>query len=316
MFPFIHVGSLNIGTYGLCILIGAVAGIGVALIRAKRRNFPVEDTLFLSFFALIGVGVGAKILYLITILPDLIEHFQEIFYQPGGDQFAVHQWLCVYGRLIGAVLAMWWYTHHFKMDFWQSVELLIPSVPLVHAFGRIGCFCGGCCYGIPFDPPIGIAFTNSPVAPNGIPLFPVQLVEAGLNFLLFFFLLWFARKPRPQGRILGAYVIAYAVIRFVLEFLRYDYERGILWAFSTSQWISLILLPIGIWLLARRAKAGEKTGFGGASRGRRSRGKRISKAASRSALVPPQPHSLGPQKKAGSPFYTEKHLSSWSPQGR
>lgn len=55
MFPFIHVGSLNIGTYGLCILIGAVAGVGVALIRAKRRNFPVEDTLFLSFFALIGV---------------------------------------------------------------------------------------------------------------------------------------------------------------------------------------------------------------------------------------------------------------------
>ena len=41
-----------------------------------------------------------------------------------------------YGGLIGAVLAMWWYTHHFKMDFWQSVELLIPSVPLVHAFGR------------------------------------------------------------------------------------------------------------------------------------------------------------------------------------
>ena len=154
--------------------------------------------------------------------------------------------------LIGAVLAMWWYTHHFKMDFWQSVELLIPSVPLVHAFGRIGCFCGGCCYGIPFDPPIGIAFTNSPVAPNGIPLFPVQLVEAGLNFLLFFFLLWFAGKPRPQGRILGAYVIAYAVIRFVLEFLRYDYERGILWVFSTSQWISLLLFPTALFFLLRR----------------------------------------------------------------
>ena len=218
-----------------------------------------------------------------------------------------------YGGLIGAVLAMWWYTHHFKMDFWQSVELLIPSVPLVHAFGRIGCFCGGCCYGIPFDPPIGIAFTNSPVAPNGIPLFPVQLVEAGLNFLLFFFLLWFARKPRPQGRILGAYVIAYAVIRFVLEFLRYDYERGILWVFSTSQWISLILLPIGIWLLARRAKAG-KNRFRWSQPGQAKPWKRISKAASRSALVPPQPHSLGPQKKkAGSPFYTEKHLSSLEP---
>lgn len=173
MFPFIHVGSLNIGTYGLCILIGAVVGIGVALIRAKRRNFPVEDTLFLSFFALIGVGVGAKILYLITILPDLIEHFQEIFTSLEAINLLFTNGFVFYGGLIGAVLAMWWYTHHFKMDFWQSAELLIPSVPLVHAFGRIGCFCGGCCYGIPFDPPIGIAFTNSPVAPNGIPLFPV-----------------------------------------------------------------------------------------------------------------------------------------------
>ena len=152
MFPFIHVGSLNIGTYGLCILIGAVAGIGVALIRAKRRSFPVEDTLFLSFFALIGVGVGAKILYLITILPDLIEHFQEIFTSLEAINLLFTNGFVFYGGLIGAVLAMWWYTHHFKMDFWQSVELLIPSVPLVHAFGRIGCFCGGCCYGIPFDP--------------------------------------------------------------------------------------------------------------------------------------------------------------------
>ncbi len=126
MFPFIHVGSLNIGTYGLCILIGAVAGIGVALIRAKRRSFPVEDTLFLSFFALIGVGVGAKILYLITILPDLIEHFRGIFTSLEAINLLFTNGFVFYGGLIGAVLAMWWYTHHFKMDFWQSVELLIP----------------------------------------------------------------------------------------------------------------------------------------------------------------------------------------------
>ncbi len=219
------------------------------------------------------MGVGAKILYLITILPDLIEHFQEIFTSLEAINLLFTNGFVFYGGLIGAVLAMWWYTHHFKMDFWQSVELLIPSVPLVHAFGRIGCFCGGCCYGIPFDPPIGIAFTNSPVAPNGIPLFPVQLVEAGLNFLLFFFLLWFAGKPRPQGRILGAYVIAYAVIRFVLEFLRYDYEQG--------NSLGFLYLPMdqpdppSHWYLAAgtESESRGKTGFGGASRGRRSRGK-------------------------------------------
>lgn len=122
MFPFIHVGSLNIGTYGLCILIGAVAGVGVALIRAKRRNFPVEDTLFPFLFRPDRRGSRRQnfISYYHSAGSD--RAFPGDFYQPGGDQFAVHQWLCVYGGLIGAVLAMWWYTHHFKMDFWQSVS--------------------------------------------------------------------------------------------------------------------------------------------------------------------------------------------------
>ena len=252
--PFIQIGPLTIASYGLCILVGALAGIGVACLRAKKRKFPVDDTLYMAIFALIGVVVGAKILYLITIFPTLAEHFWEIVTDLEQLNAIMTGGFVFYGGLIGAVFAVWWYTHHFKLDFWNSVEMLVPSVPLVHAFGRLGCFCAGCCYGIPFDPPIGIAFTNSPAAPNGIPLFPVQLMEAGLNLLLFCYLLWFARKPRPKGRVLGNYVVAYAVIRFILEFFRYDYVRGILWIFSTSQWISLILLPVGLWLCFRKPK--------------------------------------------------------------
>ena len=131
MFPFIHVGSLNIGTYGLCILIGAVAGVGVALIRAKRRNFPVEDTLFLSFFALIGVGVGAKILYLITILPDLIEHFQEIFTSLEAINLLFTNGFVFYGGLIGAVLV----GVNFAKGLAYSANK--PLVPVHHLRGHI-----------------------------------------------------------------------------------------------------------------------------------------------------------------------------------
>ena len=131
MFPFIHVGSLNIGTYGLCILIGAVAGIGVALIRAKRRSFPVEDTLFLSFFALIGVGVGAKILYLITILPDLIEHFQEIFTSLEAINLLFTNGFVFYGGLIGAVLV----GVNFAKGLAYSANK--PLVPVHHLRGHI-----------------------------------------------------------------------------------------------------------------------------------------------------------------------------------
>lgn len=254
MLPFLQVGHLKFGMYGICILVGAIFGVGVALLRAKKRKFPLDDTIYLSLLAFVGLAVGAKVLYILTILPDIIANFQTIFSDPEQVAMLLSGGFVFYGGILGAVLAIWLYTRGFKMDFLESVEILIPSVPLIHAFGRVGCFCGGCCYGIPMDPPWGIAFTQALGAPNGIPLFPVQLLEAALNLLLFFFLLWFAWKPRPRGRVLGAYVAAYAVIRFILEYFRYDAERGIFWIFSTSQWISVILLPIGIWLLLRTPK--------------------------------------------------------------
>ena len=204
-----------------------------------------------------------------------------------------------YGGLIGAVLAMWWYTHHFKMDFWQSVELLIPSVPLVHAFGRIGCFCGGCCYGIPFDPPIGIAFTNSPVAPNGIPLFPGAAGGGRLEFPAVFLPALVRRKAQASGQDSGRLCHRLrgdpVCVRVFKVRLRAGNSLGFLYLPMDQP------DPPSHWYLAAgtESESRGKTGFGGASRGRRSRGKRISKAASRSALVPPQSHSLGPQKKGG-----------------
>jgi phosphatidylglycerol:prolipoprotein diacylglycerol transferase len=127
----------------------------------------------------------------------------------------------------------------------------------MHAIGRIGCFCAGCCYGRAMDPPFGVYFRADSVAPIGVALFPVQLLESVLNFILFIILFGYSRKPRADRQITGLYIACYGVIRFILEFFRGDGERGILWIFSTSQWISLALIPLGLyWLLKATKKRG------------------------------------------------------------
>ena len=104
------------------------------------------------------------------------------------------------------------------------------------------------------DPPFGVVFRADSVAPHGISFFPVQLAESALNFILFVTLFIYSRKPRADRQITGLYIAGYGVIRFALEFLRGDGDRGIFWLLSTSQWISLAAIPVGLYFVIKGAK--------------------------------------------------------------
>ena len=126
------------------------------------------------------------------------------------------------------------------------VNAIVPCIPLGHAIGRVGCLFAGCCYGLPYNG-IGAIHLN----PVGIthPVFPVQLLEAVLNLILSGCLLLYSRKKPSGYSLLFLYLICYAVIRFLLEFLRGDQIRGLFIGLSTSQWISLLMLLSGSLLL-------------------------------------------------------------------
>ena len=126
--------------------------------------------------------------------------------------------------------------------------------PLFHTFGRIGCFLGGCCYGIPCD--FGFVYTQNPIAmANGVRRFPVQLLEALFCFFLFLLLFSLFRRGRCKNRLLALYLGIYSVGRFFLEYLRGDDYRGFLWGLSTSQLISILLLTgVLLYLAAARHK--------------------------------------------------------------
>lgn len=240
MFPYIHIFGFTATTYWLCSLAAFIAVVLFLYLRnRKRKTFPWMDLFFMFLYGAIGAIVGAKVLHILTMIPPVAANFSNIQWSldtviqllSGGGVF--------YGGFYGMLIGIWRYcrTYHFSLK--KVFTLVTPAFPLFHMFGRIGCFLSGCCFGIPVPAPWGIAFTEAISAPNGIPLLPVQLIEAGCNLLLFLLLLVTEHYLKHKELNLFIYMIIYAVIRFTLEFFRGDLIRGIWFGFSTSQWVAL-----------------------------------------------------------------------------
>lgn len=247
MFPYVTLFGRVFPVYGVLGVVGALLGLFSALRTCKRFSISREDCAYLYVFIAAGALVGAKVFYLLGVLPQLCGDLPLLFSQPGVF-FAryLSGGMVFYGGLFGGVLTSVLYCRAFHWKLGDFLPAILPSVPLFHGFGRLGCFCAGCCYGV--EVPWGLAFSQSPIAPNGVPLFPVQLVEAAGLFVMYFVFLHLARKVAPW-RLLGLYVLCYAVLRFVLEFFRGDAARGSLWIFSTSQWLSFAAAAAGAVLL-------------------------------------------------------------------
>lgn len=249
MLPYIYVFGRAIPMYGVMILLGAAVSILYFKVCEKKRDFPEADAELALTYCVIGVIVGAKVLWLATVWPEFLAELPYLFTMP---QAFLEKYLSggfvFYGGLLGALLAAWLYCLANKLSFFELARSLMPMVPLFHGFGRIGCFFMGCCYGCVSDT-FGIRFTRSEIAPNGIPLVPVQLIEAAAEFLLFFVLAYMARKKGSGKAIICVWLIGYGVLRLVLEFFRGDDYRGYLGTLSLSQLISLIVIGVACAVL-------------------------------------------------------------------
>lgn len=253
MLPYIEIFGREVPMYGILMLVGGTLAILLACIRGGRKGLDRLDILLAAVFAFLGGLLGAKLLFIITDIPNMVEHFRhaEFSFSWLMNRMA-SAGIVFYGGLIGGFIGGWIYTRLFYVNFWQYADAMIPFLPLAHAFGRLGCFCAGCCYGRRMDPPWGVHFTSGVGgADPELTYFPSQLLEAGFNLLILLpILLVFSRKQRKPGQIVGLYFVCYGIFRFVNEYFRGDEIRGIFGGVSTSQWISLALIPIGVLLLS------------------------------------------------------------------
>ena len=244
-------GGRSIPAYGLCIAVGCCAGILVGYYLVKRNHLSTDDFLLSAVYTAAGGFVGAKLLYLWVSRESIqwdrffeLEYLKMIMY--GGFVF--------YGGLAGGLLGLWCAGKIHRIFVQYYIYICIPVIPLIHGFVRIGCGLAGCCYGIPYDGIFAVEYTHSVAAPLNTPLFPVQYLEACLNFVIFLVLLFLVIKRGSNIQNFYLYLILYCVMRFGLEFLRYDKtERGFWNGFSTSKWISIIIFTlISVLMIAHK----------------------------------------------------------------
>lgn len=188
-------------------------GLVLALCYLKAtqpKHTPLNaDTELALIWGCIGALVGAKLLYLATVLPDFL-HDLPLLRQAPRDFLARYLLggFVFYGGLFGALLAAFLYCRTSRISFSAVLTQLLPVIPLIHAFGRIGCFCSGCCYGRPSQR-FGIAFSHALAAPNGVKLLPVQLYEAATTLGLFVLLAVLRRRGAPGRQMLAVYFLLY-----------------------------------------------------------------------------------------------------------
>ena len=242
------IGGLTIHGYGLMIGLGVLCAIFLAEYRAKKRGLHSDQIFSIFLLVLIFGFIGAKLLFCLVEIRAVIANPWLIL---SGDGFVV------YGGIIGGIAAISIYCRVKKTSFLMYLDLLAPSVALAQGFGRIGCFLAGCCYGRETDSAFCIVFRESLYAPNGVKLLPTQLMMSAGNFIIALVLLLYAKKDRKKGRIIGLYLILYSVGRFVIEFFRNDY-RGSIGFLSTSQFISIFTLILGVLLFAAKLSKKEK----------------------------------------------------------
>lgn len=249
MLPSFHFLGFHVPSYTFMLVCGIVSFL--LLFLWFFRNLLKEDRVTfnrLLFVSCLSIGALGIFAFLFNSLFHSIEEKRLVL---GGIT-----WL---GGAVGAIFTFLLLTRLLvpkKRGYEpETLSLLMPGIALGHAFGRVGCFLGGCCYGKVSDSFLAVVYPEGSSAaklyPNAdgsgsLPVLPMPLFEAAFELLLFFALMLLPKRAKRYG--LSLYAVGYGLFRFVAEFFRGD-SRGSVGGFVTpSQLLSLVLILFGIFV--------------------------------------------------------------------
>ena len=218
--------------YGLFAFLAVVAGVSVVVVpllvaRVKVNEGQLACVLMMGFtWCLFGAW-----------LMDNTAHWL------AGEQFGKAGISALGGITAGIAVAYLfsWYVYQSKQQARYLLHVAVPAVTLAHAFGRIGCYFGGCCYGVPSKLGIGVTYpagSKAAIAYGvGTKLVPTQFIESAFLVLLTVVLLCFVKRRR-----IVVYFYAYGVYRYIAEFWRGDNRGAFLPFMSPSQFMSICIV--------------------------------------------------------------------------
>ena len=252
-----QVGFFDISWYAIMYFLAFLTIYALLKFRKKKGELRSLSFDILDFLvcAMLGALIGGRLGY---VFYDWGAFQENLWLAISPYNFETGFWTGIYGMsyhggFVGALLASWLFSYWNRSDFWQLAEFVIPAVPLGYFFGRIGNFLNGELYGKIIESRWGMNFGD------GFLRLPNQLLEAFFEGLLIFTVLWLLRNnSRFRGWLLPIYIISYAVIRFLLDFLRepdglYAPLGGLIaWSQIFSLWMLILGLLIYSWKKYRK----------------------------------------------------------------
>ncbi len=242
MYPFIHLGPITLGTYGLCVAAALIVGFFVLRADLQRRNIHADAEGIIGITGLAGLA-GARLYHLLESPSDFFSDPWHLLFSTMG--FA---W---FGAVIGGFIALVLLARSNKMKMLRMLDVASPAAALGYGVGRIGCLISGDGdYGIPTSLPWGMSFPNG-LVPTTERVHPTPIYEF-LAALVIAHFLWHIGKravgaERPAGEVFGYFLIFTGISRFLVEFIRIN-PRSFL-GMTNAQVASVLSIAGGILLL-------------------------------------------------------------------
>jgi phosphatidylglycerol:prolipoprotein diacylglycerol transferase len=248
---------LSINSYGLFIGIGILCSFYIILSKTKSLGLNTDKLSEMYLWSFAAAVIGGKLLF---FLESPLKYLNEpaLMLKNFGNGFVF------YGSLLLVIPTLYFWLKKQKIPFWPFMDGVAFGGPVLHSFGRIGCFLAGCCHGkvCPDEHHfLGVIFSHpdSAAYPKNVPIYPTQLFDIGINLITLVIVYFVSKRQHFKGQLFIIYIALYALGRVVIENFRGDDERGFLFNgyLTYSQFIALILISlasIAWYILSKKAK--------------------------------------------------------------
>ncbi|NYF80681.1 prolipoprotein diacylglyceryl transferase [Granulicella arctica] len=263
MYPYINIGPVHLGTFGLLLWLAAVAAT-VVLHKNFLRHGVDADALNVVAMVVVAGVIGAKVWHELQNIPDLRFAMREIsapgWHQPLKVLVAFLHWFQAgfawFGGMLAGVAMLMWQGRIAKVGPIRMLDLAAPAAAIGYGVGRIGCLTSGDGdYGIPTHLPWGVHMRPDALVPTPNLVQPTPIYELLFSLALAWLLWRLGRKVRPLGWLTGLYLLLSGLGRFLVEFVRIN--PRIYWGMSNAQVAAIGSMVVGaIVMLAVGARKG------------------------------------------------------------
>lgn len=240
---------LNVHMYGIMIAVGVLCCFVTLFVMMKKLKVDEKFTDFIYYNGIAAIVIGFGSATLFQSFYNYLDN-PEGGFKLGGMTFI--------GGLIGGVAAflIGYAIFHkkFETTLFDVLSFFPCPILIAHAFGRIGCFFAGCCYGKVSHGPFGMKF---PLLPE--PVLPTMLYEAIFLFILYGVTVFLLLRYKFNYN-MSLYLVAYGIFRFFIEFARGDARGSFIPGISPSQFWSIVMVGIGVALYFYMRERDKKRG--------------------------------------------------------